>query len=236
MLASSINGPDSFSHLLPSHISISLPIPLPSSLSPLSLLSLSLLKFLREKPIQQNQNEKMLLGKRPRPPIKRTISMTGITVDPSSEEAPEPSDPQIPISSNLEQSSGHHHPHVDDGSQNNNMCMNFGSKGYQDSFMSILSPRIQRRNSADFIETAHFLRTCGLCKRRLASGRDIYMYMGDTAFCSLECREKQMRQDDRKEKCMGALAASTNDQRRETTSSAKASSSSAGKSQTVAAA
>ncbi|XP_062098786.1 FCS-Like Zinc finger 5-like [Humulus lupulus] len=177
----------------------------------------------------------MLLGKRPRPPIKRTTSMTGITVDLTSEEAPQPSDPQIPIP-NLEQSSGHDATH-----NNNNAYMNFGTKGYQDSFLSILSPRLHRRNSADFIETAHFLRTCGLCKRRLASGRDIYMYMGDTAFCSLECRDKQMKQDERKEKCMGALAASTSDERRGTTSSANSSkgsssSSSAGKSQTMAAA
>ncbi|XP_020215081.1 FCS-Like Zinc finger 6 [Cajanus cajan] len=48
--------------------------------------------------------------------------------------------------------------------------------------------------------SSHFLRTCDLCRSRLAPGRDIYMYRGDTAFCSLECREKQMKQDQRKEK------------------------------------
>ncbi|KAE8709624.1 Gag-pol polyprotein-like protein [Hibiscus syriacus] len=41
-----------------------------------------------------------------------------------------------------------------------------------------------------------FLQSCWLCDRRLASGRDIYMYRGDTAFCSLECREKQMNKDE----------------------------------------
>ncbi|CAI8598252.1 unnamed protein product [Vicia faba] len=48
--------------------------------------------------------------------------------------------------------------------------------------------------------TPHFLRICGLCNCRLALTRDIYMYRGDTAFCSLECREEQIKQDRRKEK------------------------------------
>ena len=39
-----------------------------------------------------------------------------------------------------------------------------------------VSPRNHRRNSADFKETANFLRACSLCKRRLIPGRDIYMY------------------------------------------------------------
>ncbi|KAI4383492.1 hypothetical protein MLD38_009325 [Melastoma candidum] len=45
---------------------------------------------------------------------------------------------------------------------------------------------------------AHFLEACGLCKRRLFPGRDIYMLRGDTAFCSLECREQMMKQEKRK--------------------------------------
>ncbi|KAF1892301.1 hypothetical protein Lal_00010765 [Lupinus albus] len=48
------------------------------------------------------------------------------------------------------------------------------------------------------MHTPHFLRTCCLCKTHLTPGRDIYMYRGDTAFCSLECREHQIRQDHRK--------------------------------------
>ncbi|KAI9117108.1 hypothetical protein K1719_012107 [Acacia pycnantha] len=52
-------------------------------------------------------------------------------------------------------------------------------------------------NSID--NTPHFLRTCRLCHRRLAAGRDIYMYRGDTAFCSFECREEQMKEDERKD-------------------------------------
>ncbi|CAH8313187.1 unnamed protein product [Eruca vesicaria subsp. sativa] len=45
-----------------------------------------------------------------------------------------------------------------------------------------------------------FLRTCSLCNRILCHRRDIYMYRGDNAFCSLECREKQIMLDERKVK------------------------------------
>lgn len=63
------------------------------------------------------------------------------------------------------------------------------------------APRMHRRNSADFVETSHFLRVCFLCQRRLVHGHDIYMYRGDSAFCSLECRQQQMVQDERIDKC-----------------------------------
>ncbi|XP_051126530.1 FCS-Like Zinc finger 6-like [Andrographis paniculata] len=65
---------------------------------------------------------------------------------------------------------------------------------------------LQRRSSADFVQTAPFLRACSLCRRRLIPGRDVYMYRGDSAFCSVECRQQQMSQDDRKEKCSLAMA------------------------------
>ncbi|KAG1366490.1 FCS-Like Zinc finger 5 [Cocos nucifera] len=60
-----------------------------------------------------------------------------------------------------------------------------------------------RRNSGDFgvVEVASFLKACSLCKRRLGPGRDTFMYRGDIAFCSLECRQQQMNLDERKEKC-----------------------------------
>ncbi|MCE3051061.1 hypothetical protein HAX54_048840 [Datura stramonium] len=69
---------------------------------------------------------------------------------------------------------------------------------------------LSRRKSADFVETAHFLRACSLCDRHLIPGRDIYMYRGDSAFCSLDCREKQMNQDERKDKCTSFAAATKN--------------------------
>ncbi|KAL3685365.1 hypothetical protein R1sor_003387 [Riccia sorocarpa] len=46
-----------------------------------------------------------------------------------------------------------------------------------------------------------FLDACFYCKRRLGEGRDIYMYRGDRAFCSPECRHQQIVMDERPEKC-----------------------------------
>ncbi|KAG0469735.1 hypothetical protein HPP92_015667 [Vanilla planifolia] len=67
---------------------------------------------------------------------------------------------------------------------------------------SVISRRGTRRSSFDFaaVETAPFLRACGLCKRRLSPVRDIFMYRGEIGFCSLECRQQQMNLDERKEK------------------------------------
>ncbi|RAL40670.1 unnamed protein product [Cuscuta campestris] len=63
--------------------------------------------------------------------------------------------------------------------------------------------RSLRRKVEDFAQTAaSFLNACSLCKRRLFPGRDIYMYRGDSAYCSEECREQQIRQDERIEKCL----------------------------------
>lgn len=50
-----------------------------------------------------------------------------------------------------------------------------------------------------------FLSSCSLCHKKL-HGKDIYMYRGEKAFCSTECRYRQMVMDERKEKC-GAEAA-----------------------------
>lgn len=100
----------------------------------------------------------MLLGKRPRPPIKRTTSMNEITVD-LSNNTDAPSSPSNNTKGSKDQSS---------------------TKKYQDGFapryLSTVSPRNPRRSSGDFLETAPFLRACGLCNRRLGPGRDIYMY------------------------------------------------------------
>ncbi|CAL5081149.1 unnamed protein product [Urochloa decumbens] len=59
-----------------------------------------------------------------------------------------------------------------------------------------------RRYSADHaVETASFLRACGLCRRRLGPGRDTFMYKGEAAFCSLECRERHITKEEWKDKC-----------------------------------
>ncbi|KAL1822425.1 hypothetical protein ACET3Z_009203 [Daucus carota] len=47
--------------------------------------------------------------------------------------------------------------------------------------------------------TADFLSSCYLCKKKL-HGLDIFMYRGEKAFCSAECRYKQISSDELKEK------------------------------------
>ncbi|KAJ8530853.1 hypothetical protein K7X08_023734 [Anisodus acutangulus] len=136
----------------------------------------------------------MLLGKRTRPPMKRTTSMTEFTLDLNLNPDPSsvnynnlPFDPHNPLTpSNTQQ--------LD-----------------QQRLLSAaktVSAR-NRRKSADFVEPANFLKACFLCKRRLIPGRDIYMYRGDSAFCSLGCRQQQMNLDEKKEKC--SLVASRKD-------------------------
>ncbi|KAM7514600.1 hypothetical protein LguiA_004183 [Lonicera macranthoides] len=109
----------------------------------------------------------MMLGKRPRPPMKRTISMTEITFDLLNN--PQPSEPNNVVD--------------------------------RRSTTAPVSPGNRRRNLVDVVGSGHFLRCCSLCKRRLVPGHDIYMYRGDSAFCSLECRQQQIIQDEKKEKC-----------------------------------
>lgn len=46
----------------------------------------------------------------------------------------------------------------------------------------------------------HFLHACFLCKKPLGDNKDIFMYRGDTPFCSEECRQEQIEIDETKEK------------------------------------
>ncbi|XP_047339443.1 FCS-Like Zinc finger 15-like [Impatiens glandulifera] len=41
-----------------------------------------------------------------------------------------------------------------------------------------------------------FLDNCSLCRRKLLPSKDIYMYKGDRAFCSEECRCRQIFMDE----------------------------------------
>lgn len=45
-----------------------------------------------------------------------------------------------------------------------------------------------------------FLDSCRLCRSRLKQGQDVFMYNGDNAFCSMECRYEQIVIDERKER------------------------------------
>ncbi|CAA0842460.1 Protein of unknown function (DUF581 [Striga hermonthica] len=46
----------------------------------------------------------------------------------------------------------------------------------------------------------HFLDSCFLCHRQLNQNSDIYMYRGNTPFCSQECRQEQIEMDEANEK------------------------------------
>ncbi|XP_022931969.1 uncharacterized protein LOC111438247 [Cucurbita moschata] len=48
--------------------------------------------------------------------------------------------------------------------------------------------------------TPDFLRSCHSCGKNL-EGKDIYMYRGESAFCSQECRSSQIMKDEIKERC-----------------------------------
>ncbi|XP_065875891.1 FCS-Like Zinc finger 7-like [Euphorbia lathyris] len=132
----------------------------------------------------------MLLGKRP---MRRTTSMTGITIDipNSSDHFTDPHHQPLPFP-NFNNNNLIPVPHNNNTSNWSNNSINHRQVDVQNRrfLAGMVSPtNIHRRNSDEF------LTTCGLCKRRLAAGKDIYMYRGDTAFCSQECREKQMKQD-----------------------------------------
>ncbi|KAM0936334.1 putative Zf-FLZ domain-containing protein [Dioscorea sansibarensis] len=153
----------------------------------------------------------MLLGKRPRPPMRRTTSMTEFVPDVGVIETTKP-----PAEQNQRTASPADVPE-------------WLNSRY---VAAVATPRAaNRRSSADFtvVETAPFLKACGLCKRRLGPGRDIFMYRGEMAFCSLECRQQQMNYDERKEKC--SLSSMKND-----TPSVTTGTDSSGSGETVAAA
>ncbi|KAL8229657.1 hypothetical protein R6Q57_014557 [Mikania cordata] len=45
-------------------------------------------------------------------------------------------------------------------------------------------------------EEPHFLEACTLCSKPLGHNSDIYMYRGNTPFCSQECRQEQIENDE----------------------------------------
>ncbi|KAM0927121.1 hypothetical protein ACQ4PT_003217 [Festuca glaucescens] len=46
------------------------------------------------------------------------------------------------------------------------------------------------------VVTAAFLAACFFCGKGLGPGKDTYIYRGEVAFCSAECREHQIEQDE----------------------------------------
>lgn len=73
-------------------------------------------------------------------------------------------------------------------------------KQHEHGVWDVAPPRRSNSNVAVF-HVQHFLHACYLCKRQLNHGKDVYMYRGDKAFCSVECRYQQILMDERTEKC-----------------------------------
>ncbi|CAL9057321.1 unnamed protein product [Musa banksii] len=48
--------------------------------------------------------------------------------------------------------------------------------------------------------TDDFLRSCLSCKKKLEEGKDIYMYKGEKAFCSCDCRDREILIEEEMEK------------------------------------
>ncbi|XP_071742087.1 FCS-Like Zinc finger 14-like [Rutidosis leptorrhynchoides] len=61
------------------------------------------------------------------------------------------------------------------------------------------SPPVVNGGGMMVLEDVDFLSSCNLCKKKL-HGLDIFMYRGEKAFCSEECRYKQISVDENKEK------------------------------------
>ncbi|KAI4311614.1 hypothetical protein MLD38_036496 [Melastoma candidum] len=58
---------------------------------------------------------------------------------------------------------------------------------------------VRRRRRSRRREEPHFLDSCFLCDKPLGNNSDIFMYRGDTPFCSEECRQEQMELDRQRE-------------------------------------
>ncbi|XP_040989521.1 FCS-Like Zinc finger 2-like [Juglans microcarpa x Juglans regia] len=87
---------------------------------------------------------------------------------------------------------------------------------------SVLSPRSGRFYDARFEEhRPHFLEACFLCKKPLGNNKDIFMYRGDTPFCSEDCRQEQIELDEANENnqnLSSSMKALRKKQQRESTS------------------
>ncbi|XAR54864.1 hypothetical protein NMG60_11030183 [Bertholletia excelsa] len=89
------------------------------------------------------------------------------------------------------------------------------------------SPRSRRFGDGRYEEhRPHFLDACFLCKKPLGDNKDIFMYRGDTPFCSEECRQEQIEIDEAKERnwnLSASMAALRKDQKKsKSTSPSKA--------------
>ncbi|KAL8495731.1 hypothetical protein ACS0TY_019740 [Phlomoides rotata] len=67
----------------------------------------------------------------------------------------------------------------------------------------------------------HFLDSCSLCGRSLSNNSDIFMYRGNTPFCSQECRQEQIEMDEASEKRWKISSSKRSNKSRQTSDSTK---------------
>ncbi|CAL5054969.1 unnamed protein product [Urochloa decumbens] len=79
------------------------------------------------------------------------------------------------------------------------------------------TPRRKSRDAdADAGELRHhYLEACFRCGRHLGGNKDIFMYRGDTPFCSEDCRQQQIEADEAREKRSRQPAAAAGKRERE---------------------
>lgn len=117
-------------------------------------------------------------------------------------------------------SSGQNHYHYQQGFVSKSMGYAIVNRS---SFRSLpgSSPRSGRFYDSRYEDHhSHFLEACHLCKKPLHN-RDIFMYRGDTPFCSEECRQEQIDMDEAQEKnrnLSSSMKAMRNKEQRESTS------------------
>ncbi|KAH9626669.1 hypothetical protein KSS87_014584, partial [Heliosperma pusillum] len=90
-------------------------------------------------------------------------------------------------------------------SESNNIVVKYGLKSLtkapiNSSTSLIKSNLIINYSTNNYVDGDYcFLRSCHFCHKHLLLNQDVYMYRGDLGFCSIECRNKQIMLDERKE-------------------------------------
>ncbi|KAK1611587.1 hypothetical protein QYE76_035260 [Lolium multiflorum] len=69
-------------------------------------------------------------------------------------------------------------------------------KEEEERYVQVGSRFFRMKNTGGAMARPHFLDACFLCKKSISRDRDIFMYRGDEAFCSEECRQEQMCMDE----------------------------------------
>ncbi|KAK4741688.1 hypothetical protein SAY87_025276 [Trapa incisa] len=85
----------------------------------------------------------------------------------------------------------------------------------------------------DHIHEHYFLRSCFRCSKPLGLNSDIFMYRGDTPFCSKECRQEQIEMDEANERRKRVNSSSNRSQKMAESSTSSSPSSHTVKSDTV---